>query len=259
MVENFFLFFRSLVGSWMVWVGGILRVIPFLEHFIERKLQGRYPRVAAFLAGKSDDLKKNLTLIAVLCLFIGCYRTWVFEHRNAGAAMYGKDGKSEAWARYNECNADNREYAAISRTFNSQLNDKQRRIDSQQDIIDSQLSTVTSCVASLTTANIPERLRVTTRSVAILWQKPTTLIVLAETNKTIPAFVGKITCPAQFFLMQAAMVSGAISSRPETQQTLRQNEVKMDFHGQPWRPQEPIVALIQGEELTPGTCAISSQ
>jgi hypothetical protein len=68
----------------MVWVGGILRVIPFLEHFIERKLQGRYPRVAAFLAGKSDDLKKNLTLIAVLCLFIGCYRTWVLS---AGAIL----------------------------------------------------------------------------------------------------------------------------------------------------------------------------
>lgn len=259
MVENFFPFLRSLGGSWLVWAGGILRMIPFIEDLLEPWLRKTYPKVDTWFIERGTALKKNLKLIAVVCLLIGCYRAWIFEHNNAEAAMYGKDGKSEAWGKYNECYADNREYMAERRTFDSQLNDKQKRIDSQQDTIDSQLSTVTSCITTLTKTNTPEPLKIINRAIIVGDEKPTTVILVAETNKRIPAYSGKIQCASPFTLIQARMMLGVVSFSPQYHQNSGQTELAIKFNGATWDTHEPIVAIVQGAELAPESCSVTSQ
>src|SRR6266851_173698 len=142
MVENFFLFLRSLWGSWMVWAGGILRLIPFLEDLFEPWLRKTHPKIDAWFIERGATLKKDLKLIAVICLFIGCYRAWVFEHKNAETGMYGKDGKSEAWARVNECDKERAVKATLVDSYVHQIAAQQGNLDREQD-------TFNSCIITL--------------------------------------------------------------------------------------------------------------
>src|SRR6266403_2845191 len=121
MVEGVFLFLRGLWGSWIAWAGGILRMIPFLEDLIEPWLRRNFPRIEAWFLSRGVALKRDLKLIGAICLFIGCYRAWVFEHKNAETAMYGKDGKSEVWAKYNECDKERAIDDTLAKSCSSNL------------------------------------------------------------------------------------------------------------------------------------------
>src|SRR5882762_4898853 len=125
------LFLHSLLGSWMAWIGGILRMIPLFENLIEPYLR-KSPRVKGFLDTHAARLKRDLKTIAVVCLFIGCYRAWVFEHRNAEAAMYGPGGKSEVWGAYNTCDREKAVKTVLADTYSSQIAQQRVQLDNEQ-------------------------------------------------------------------------------------------------------------------------------
>jgi hypothetical protein len=143
-----FQFLQSLFSSWMVWVGGILRLIPFLETFVEPWLRQSHPNVEAFLE-KHGEIKRNLKAIALICILIGCYRAWVFEHKNAQNAMYGKDGKSEAWAKYNQCDKERAVNDVLGKSCSASLSYQQSRNDGQQDLFN-------KCLLALGVTNKPQ-------------------------------------------------------------------------------------------------------
>jgi hypothetical protein len=120
-----------------------------LEDMIERWLSRTFPKVDAWFISRGAALKKNLKLVAVICLFVGCYTVWVFEHRNAEAAMYGRDGKSEAWPKYNECDKERAVKATLSDSCASNLSYQQSRNDSQQDLFN-------RCMLALGISNKPQ-------------------------------------------------------------------------------------------------------
>jgi hypothetical protein len=192
MLENFFLFLRSLWGSWMVWAGGILRVIPFFEGSVEPWLRGKHPKVDAWFIERGAALKKNLKLIALSCLLIGCYRAWVFEHNNAQTAMYGRDGKSEAWARFNQCDKERAVKTTLADSCNTNLTYQQSRNDGQQDLFN-------KCLLSLGLKNKPEPLKIDAKWA---WTPlkdggKHIAVILATTNQRI-AINAHITCDRQF-------------------------------------------------------------
>jgi hypothetical protein len=244
-VQELGLFLWAVIAHWQSYVTGGL--VTAAVTIYERK------------SGKSLPWKWYVALFLVSGGLVAFFYAWHDEHRNAQVLI---DQKAEVWSKYAECNSDNRQQKADARSMNQQLTDKQNRIESQQGIIDSQLGTVTSCIATLTKASVQESLRIINRGVTINDSKQgtrPTIILVAETNKPVSGFVGKIKCDAPFAIIQAAMISGIVHHVPafNTQPGELHTELVLNF-GANWNPHDPIIALVQGVGLRAPGCSISS-
>ncbi len=259
MLENLSLFFRSLWGSWLAWAGGILRMIPFFEGLVEPWVRGRFPKADTWFASHGAILKKNLKLIGLVCLFIGCYRAWVFEHRNAENAMYGKDGKSEAWSRYNECDKESAVEAALVETYSSQLAGQQGTLDREQD-------TFNRCVMTFQEVSIPERQKVTIKQVHVLsipdlqGKFLTLWMVLAFTNKTITPARGELICPNNFLFQSFEIAEDQkLPKLGFSRHQLSDTQVKFSLQSPTWKPDSPSLFSLAtvGEGSSLGACSLS--
>jgi hypothetical protein len=235
-MDKIMLFVSAVAAHWLFTFGGIAMVAFGLYEKYKHK----------------ETAKWVFWGFAVVLLLVAFYQAWGDEHSNSALLI---EQKASAWSQFNQCDKE--------RLSKSLLNDQfVRRIDSQQGIIDSQLSTVTSCIATLTKANLPEPLRITTRGVRINESQQNTrptIILVAETNRIVPAFVGKIKCDAPFAFIQAEMIGGLENYTPafKTQPRELHTELTLDF-GTRWNPHDPIIALVQGAGLRPLGCSITS-
>jgi hypothetical protein len=251
------LFFRSLLGSWMVWAGGILRVIPFLETLIEPRLRKKYPKVDAWFIARGNDLKKNLKAIAVICLLIGCYRAWVFEHKNAEAAMYGKDGKAEAWARFNQCDKELAIKAALADTYSGQIVDQRSRLDGQQQVFN-------QCIVALGSASKPERLVTHAYFIGTLYDdlknsKDHVGNWIVATNRPVSPIQllvqcgGVLTSASARILGTGSLAMGGWGGRFSDQ------KYGIGINSPPWTPTNPLLVTIHASTDSIGSCEFTEQ
>jgi hypothetical protein len=254
-MSNFFLFLRSLFGSWMVWAGGILRVIPFAETLIEPWLRS-HPKIDAWFA-KHGGIKRDLKRIALLCLAVGCYRAWVFEHDNAQAAMYGKDGKSEAWARYNQCDKERAVNDVLEKSCSTSLTYQQSRNDGQQDLFN-------RCLLALGLKNKPEPVFIKVSDAAFNANLGTDAksggkelrawVIAAFVNRDITPFRGTFRCAGDFVVRQGRL---AISNASKDSQVWSSHRLEdggyriESVDPATWRPDNPLLFIgISAERPT---------
>jgi hypothetical protein len=256
-VSDLSLFVRSLLSSWMVWAGGILRVIPFIESFIEPWLRRKYPRVDAWFVARGNDLKKNLKVIAVACLLIGCYRAWVFEHKNAEAAMYGKDGKTEAWARFNQCDKELAIKSVLADTYSGQIADQRSRLDGQQQVFN-------QCIVTLGSVSKPERLIVNGYFIGVLHDELKNSPdhvgnwVVATNRSVSPVQLlvqcgGVITSASAMILGTGTMATGGWGGK------FSDHKYGLSINSPPWTPTNPLLVTIHAPAANIGNCEFTEQ
>ena len=74
MGQTLALFLRDLFASWIALVGVIMRLIPFAESLVVplfTPLLRKFPKAENYLKTHAEALKKNLKVIALVCLFVG--------------------------------------------------------------------------------------------------------------------------------------------------------------------------------------------
>jgi hypothetical protein len=256
-MSNLILFLGAISASWMVWAGGILRMIPFFEDMVEPQLRKKYPRIDAWFLAYGNPLKKNLKLIAMVCLFIGCYRAWVFEHKNAQAAMYGKDGKSEAWAKYNECDKERAVNDSLAKSCGASLSYQQSRNDGQQDLFN-------RCMVALTQSVIPEKAKIVTRGFIFksinnaAYPSDRTAALVATTTRDYMSFKGYLSCATPFDAYEIALSQGPANVSIGTKSGL-QTKLPLNFANSNWRVGDFVFVLLHGNGLNPQECSITSQ
>jgi hypothetical protein len=214
-------------------------MIPFLEDMIEPWLRKKYPKVDAWFVASGEALKKNLKLIALICLFVGCYRAWVFEHRNAQTAMYGKDGKSEAWAKYNECDKQRAVDDTLTKSCSSNLTYQQSRNDGQQDLFN-------RCMLALGLKAAPEPRKID----VYRWKFPATytypnqgqvqfwvLVAVADRATTAK---GNLKCDAPFKALTSSLLTHGNAMRADYEQT-DSKTLHVEFAYPPWSATNPLV------------------
>jgi hypothetical protein len=255
-MHNLGLFFYSLMGSWLVWAGGILRVIPFFESLVEPYLR-KIPRVSRFLDARGASLKRDLKIIALICLFVGCYRAWVFEHKNAEAAMYGPGGKSEAWGAYNTCDKERAVKTVLADSFSSQISQQIGQINSQQD-------TFNRCILALGQKNVAEPLKfdVLTWKLNVLHsengEQERLWAVIVIANKTVSPVRGTFSCDAEFKSLSSTLLSHGNSLRADYEQKTSKS-VHVEYLYPPLSPQNPLVFSAytpEGKEFS--SCSFKS-
>jgi hypothetical protein len=237
-----FLFLHDLFASWMAWIGGILRMIPIIEATIEPKLQ-KFPRVNRFLETRWPEWKKNLKTLALLCLFVGCYRAWSFEHKNAETAMYGPEGKAEAWSKYNACNQNLAVKSALADAYSVQIGQQRGSLDKQQD-------TFNGCILAMGLKNSPEPLKID----VMLWKIPAvytfpnigqaqfwTLVLI--TNKVQNTTRGTLHCDVPFTALRSTILTHGNAMRSDYEQT-KPDAVHVEFLYPPWSAQNPLVFSV---------------
>ena len=83
-------------------------------------------------------------------------------------------------------------------------------------------------------------------------------ILVAETNRRIGAFSGQIVCQSTFLAEQVSMLKGWMYSSPSFHQSY-QTSVNLDFSESAWDVQQPIVAIVSGNNLDVNKCSIKQQ
>jgi hypothetical protein len=252
------LFLQGLLGSWMAWAGGILRVIPFFESLIEPSLR-KIPAVDRFLTDRGPKLKTDLKKIALLCLFIGCYRAWVFEHNNAQTAMYGKDGKSEAWSKFNSCEIERLSKSNLVDSLSQDAVHQRTQIDTQQ-------STVNACVTTLGKMLVPETARIRTKGFTL-----SSVTQRAQTDQKVVALVSETTrrisglksvtlkCNQDFQILESQLGQGIVTVTyiPGFQEGRWEKEIALEFRGANWETGDLLFVLMNGLDLDPDQCSIT--
>ncbi len=255
---DFGLFLQSLFGSWMVWVGGILRLIPFFESLVEPSLRKKLPKVDAWFIAKGSVLKKNLTLIAMVCLFIGCYRAWVFEHRNAQMAMYGKDGKSAAWSKYNECDKEKAIKSALADTYATQIAGQRVQLDREQD-------TFNRCILTLGQSTMPRPTNVKVRLASIPIGKDQAgnelkeWIIVATVSKAVSPFNGRLRCEEAVSVVGASVSfsnDDPMTTMSVGPSRVSDREFTLQYVTPPiWLPDSPLV-FVAVQQQRPKGCVV---
>jgi hypothetical protein len=111
----------------------------------------------------------------------------------------------------------------------------------------------------------PEPIRISTKVMA-LTRNPNAPpnatnagILVADTNRRIASFSGKITCSSAFTVEEVQMLQGIMSLSPAYTQSAGQTEMRLDFTGSAWDAGQPIVAIIFGNNLEVNKCLLMQQ
>ncbi len=232
---------------------GDLPVIPFVESLIEPSLR-RIPRIDKLLTTRGAAIKRDLKVVALICLFIGSYRAWVFEHRNAESAMYGKDGKSEVWGKYNSCDKDRAVKSMLTDVYSGQIAEQRSRLDDEQAIFN-------KCILALGISNVPPpatiKLYVTPTTVPI--KKPSgevsTLSVLTiVTSKSIAPWRTTVSCENNFRVLHSE-VAGITTFIGFETEAISDHQYRLGSVSPAWRADTPILMVIASPEPPKG-CAV---
>jgi hypothetical protein len=242
-------------------------MIPFIESLIEPWLRKTHPRVDDWFIKRGNALKKNLGAIGLICLFIGCYRAWVFEHKNAEAAMYGKDGKSEVWARYNQCAADLKQKQAEVDGWSGRFGDQIPRIEGLQQTVNSlqgtlaqQQGAVTTCVGDLAKAIIPEPPKVTflLRTIDSFPADVHEAQAVLLTNKTVTPVDLTFGCEGEIESVTPTIMTQANSILIGGSQEVKdKHSTHIEITSPAWTPTNPLVITVKYRGESVGRCGTS--
>lgn len=106
---------------------------------------------------------KHLWIVGTIFLLIAFYQGWNDEHKNAKDAMYGKDGKAEAWSKFNGCDKERAVKSALADTYSGTIANQQMLLNGQQATFNTMQGTFNACV----TGNI-NKLKAATQKTLIL-------------------------------------------------------------------------------------------
>lgn len=132
----------------------------------------------------------------------------------------------------------------------------QDQAQTQQKNISEQQGTINTCVVSLAKINVPEPLRIRSRGVYTFGM---TGVFLFQTNRRIPAFVGRLKCAQPFNAVNVSMFSGARQLGERLPFKELHKDLNLDFNGVAWEPEDPIVAILNttGQNFEPDSCVLS--
>jgi hypothetical protein len=225
-------------------------MIPFIEDLLEPWLRRKSTKIDAWFASHGAGLKKNLKLIGAICLFIGCYRAWVFEHNNAQTAMYGMDGmdgKAEAWPKYNTCDKERAVKSVLTDTYSSQIAQQRTQLDSEQD-------TFNRCILAMGQKNTPEPLKIE----VMRWKIPETYTyanvgkiqfwtLVVVTNKVFSATRGTLECDSPFSAITSTLLTHGNALRADYER-INPHAIHIEFLYPPWSSQNPLVFAAYAPE-----------
>jgi len=250
----FSLFVGAIVAHWMFSFGGVvLTALAIIE-----KLRHKDTKVWVFWGA------------ALTCLFISCYGAWTDEHHNAQDAMYGKDGKSEAWAKYNTCDKERYGKTVLVDSLGAQVSSLQTQLGNQQ-------YTFNKCILALGVEGKPRKPTISVYSAKIMGQITTVLpqgreiydlwSVIAITDVAIMPARGVLHCANKIVLHEFDLALPARSINARVRSTtgrstnsISDTEVGFQLESPAWNESNPLVFGVAVEANTyngPGLCSIT--
>jgi hypothetical protein len=257
------LFPSFLVNLAVHWIGGVgvfLTMLPFLESKIEHltkwliKRQGSHEAVGR----KIKSVTKDLRYVGVVFLAFACFQAWTDEHHNTEEAINGKDGKVEAWRKYNQCDKERFGRTLLADQLGNQVSAQQSQLGGQQD-------TFNRCMLALGVKNAPEPLKINT-SVGLLQgmeakengHRALIAIVIAETNKTIIPTRALIECDTPFESYSASLANEDwVLASGNQQLSDKKSLLKIDSPA--WRPGVPLIIALKVMDTRPQNCRVTQQ
>ena len=234
-MPHIFLFLQAVFAHWVGLLGIALTLAPLVpqrfEQWIERKIV------------KTQFSFKHLWIVGAFLLVIAFYQGWNDEHNNAEEAMYGKDGKSEAWSKYNECDKERAVKTALADTYSQSVVNQQNLLNGQQD-------TFNRCVLSLAKEAAPESLQVD----VMRWQIDETYhfanvgevefwVLVAIPNKIVSPLRGTVKCDAPFVAARSTLLTHGNAIRADYEQVTPQS-AHIEFLYPPWSDKNPLVFFV---------------
>ena len=187
-------YISAVTAHWFWWIGLVLTLEPLFQRLLPKRWQ-------QWIGGKMSDVKlapRWFALAGAALLVVAFFQAWRDEHRNAYEAMYGKDGKAEAWSKFNACDKDRAIAQQSMNILTGQLANNNGLLLGQQD-------TFNRCVLALGLRNSPERPKVDVQWATMGEQRDTenavvsqTVLFVGRTNRSLSEVRHQITCPFPF-------------------------------------------------------------
>jgi hypothetical protein len=205
---------------------------------------------------------KWISAFFLFCLFVSCFQAWIDEHNNSDRLIQDKLTLSEQVGFW-KAQSYSKDAAIISR--DSLLFENLKTLGSTQQTENKTQQSLTDLSGKIFDLTKPEVIRIANRVMAVekapnaAPNSPNIAILIAETNRRIGAFSGKIVCQSAFVTQQVSMLQGMMSQGPAYKQQQGQTTLDLDFNGSAWDVQQPIVAIIVGENLDVNKCSITQR
>lgn len=253
---NLFLkFVLNVAAHWITVAGVVLTVAAFFDHYIE-ELAKRESALHKGLAVALRLLAKNLKFIALACLVVGCFQAWTDEHHNTEEAINGPEGKIRAWSLYNQCDKERFGKSTLVDSLETQTSFFQRQIGNQQDVFN-------KCILALGLEGARKpavaSIRIATLDSfsVILKSKPDTKIkvVVVRVDQLRKTVNGQLACSSPMQFIEAHLASSE-TLRMGGNGSLQINDytVNVNITGEPWSPDDDLILLIVGDNISAGAC-----
>jgi hypothetical protein len=254
MWSTFLSFVLNVVSHWVALAGVALTVAAFFEGAIEKLLQ-RKTLAHQTLGQILKFAAKNLTFIALACLLFGCFQAWLDEHNNTDEVINGKDGKKEAWSKFNACDKQLASKSTLSDALSGQVGSQQVQLANQQD-------TFNRCILALGASSVPQPTRTPLRVVrSDLPLQPLKggemlygWILIATTNKAMSPTNILVSCDSKFTTLVATF-AGIEQEIGKSVGQINDHQYRRRMASPAWRSDTPLVMLVAGgKEL--GNCSL---
>ncbi len=239
----FWLFADDLFHQVLFYFGTVVAMSIFLwEKKTEKPIQWKW--IAAFF---------------LFCLFVSCFQAWIDEHHNSDRLIEDKTALSEQMGFWKGQSFAKDE--AI-RARDSLLFENMKTLGTTQQTENQTQQSLTQLSGKIFDLTKQDPIRIASRSMAVNKQPntpataPNVGIIVANTNRRIGAFSGKIVCDSFFVLVQVSMLQGMMSQQPAYHQVQGQTSVDLNFDNSAWDVDQPIIAIISGDNLDVNKCSI---
>ncbi len=172
--------------------------------------------------------------------------------------MYGKDGKAEAWSKFNQCDGERSGLRTLTNTQGNTLTQQQSTITQQQ-------ATMNSCVLALGKSNTPEPLKISAKLVGLPitsemsgGHKKQVAVLIAEPNKTVTPVRALVECDMPFESLGIAL-AGETWMTTSGHQQLSENKATWNIDSPAWRPTTPLVVTIATVDRIPKMCTVTQR
>lgn len=219
--------------------------------FIERSLDSAWSRWDWLRLYIKHHIK-DLRWIGLLCVLTACYQAWSAEHNQVNEVLNGKDGKVEAWNKFNHCDAELGSKKSLLDTYSSQVTRQQSMLDSEQ-------GTINTCVVALAKSSIPEPQRyITFRYAPDLKKASRVLQLIVTTNKIKSPVNLMLECETDFTEYDTEIVRGQ-GETEIAQAQVRPDGKRGTIHiaSPPWTPINPLMITVYSNHSELNSCKIT--
>jgi len=230
---RFFLFLHSLFTQILTYVGGALTMTPYAEKWLEEPWKKR-KRIQTFLRHHVKDLK----WIGIFCVLIAVFQAWSVQFDETQTALYGKDGKSEAWGKYNACSTSLSVKGALLEQANAQILTQGTQLSGQQD-------TFNKCILALGLRPTPPPLKMTAKWVGTGIRGEENgasfyiVVIVSETNQLVSNVNLDLKCNHPFAFRFATIPTDSVWTSSSGQGN--DDRSARIILNTPWFPGTPLV------------------